>query len=501
MLVRPDSSVIKTIVHNVGKVIMGLGAAMTVPLALALALREWQPAWHFLIGILACFCFWAVTVNICRGRKLETKAAGMSTVALSWLAAMVMAAIPLFLSGHFGSFLDACFDSMSGLATTGLTVIHDLDHIAYSTNLWRHLIMFLGGQGIVVIVLTYFVSGSSHAVEMYLGEGREEKILPNAVSTARFIWLVSIVYLALGTLILWLALVLSSGMPPAKGLFHSICIFMAGYDTGGFTPMSQSIMFYHSFWLEIATVAVMMVGMMNFGVHRALWTGNRRELLKNVETRTLAVTISITVVLAVAGLAKLGAYPGASGLFRRGAYQIISGHTGTGFMTIYGNQFATLWGPLAVFGAIIAMALGGASCSTAGGIKALRVNINAKNLLSNIRKLLAPDDAVIVHKYHHIRDLVANDLLVRGVMLITLCYIMTYLLGALVLTMYGYPLTEALFESTSACANVGLTNGITSSAMPALVKAVFIAQMWMGRLEFISVFLLFGFLYSLARGR
>jgi len=126
----------------------------------------------------------------------------MIVVSLSWLVAMVLGAIPLYLSGHWKSFLDACFDAMSGFATTGLGLVQDLDHLSYAHNLWRHLTMFLGGQGIVVIALSFFVRGFSGAFKMYVGEARDEKIMPNVINTSRFIWLVSIVYLILGTLAL-----------------------------------------------------------------------------------------------------------------------------------------------------------------------------------------------------------------------------------------------------------------------------------------------------------
>ncbi|WP_458012106.1 potassium transporter TrkG [Candidatus Solincola sp.] len=142
--------------------------------------------------------------------------------------------MPLYFSGHYASYLDACFESMSGLATTGLTLVHDLDHMAYGMNLWRHLIMFLGGQGIVVLVVSYFMAGSSAAAQLYTGEGREN-ILPNVVESSRFIWKVSLAYLAAGILSLGLCLLLQ-GMAPVRSFFHAACLFMAGFDTGGFTP-------------------------------------------------------------------------------------------------------------------------------------------------------------------------------------------------------------------------------------------------------------------------
>ncbi|MBU4301292.1 MAG: TrkH family potassium uptake protein, partial [Actinobacteria bacterium] len=338
------------------------------------------------------------------------------------------------------------------------------------------------------------------AMEMYMGEGREERILPNVISTARFIWTVSLVYIVIGTFILWVT-AMNAGLSPAKGFFHSICLFMAGFDTGGFTPQSQSIMFYHSMWLELATMVAMFLGMTNFGLHYSIWKGNRRELYRNVEMKTVGITLLGLTALTAVGLAHLGVYPGAVASFRHGFYQVISAHSGTGFMTVYGRQFVLQWGPLAMFAVLIAMSIGAMSGSTAGGIKALRVNIGARTIWRDVKKLMSPPDTVIVQKYHHIQDRVITDGLVRGVFVITACYVLVYLGGALVMTLYGYPISEALFESVSACANVGLTTGITSPAMPAVVKVLFIIQMWAGRLEFMSVFLLLGFLVAIIRGK
>ena len=89
---------------------------------------------------------------------------GMIVVSLSWLAAMILAAIPLYLSGHYQSFLDSCFETMSGFTTTGLTLVQDLDHLSYTHNLWRHLGPFIGGQGIAIVALSFFVKGTSHGM-------------------------------------------------------------------------------------------------------------------------------------------------------------------------------------------------------------------------------------------------------------------------------------------------------------------------------------------------
>jgi len=500
MILKPRLEDIKIIGFYLGKIVFGLALTMAVPIICGLAFKEFNPTLDFIIGIEISLILGLVLTNLCRTDKDLNWMQGMIVVSLSWLVAMVLGAIPLYLSGHWKSFLDVCFDAMSGFATTGLALVVDLDHLSYTHNLWRHLIMFIGGQGIVIIALSFFVKGFSGAFRMYVGEGRDERILPNVIHTSRFIWLVSIVYLFLGTLALGVTGILE-GMRPVNAFFHGACIFMAAFDTGGFAPQSQNILYYHSFTYEIITVVIMVLGALNFKLHYHLWQGNRKEIFKNIETVTLFFSILVTFAIVAVGLSESGVYSKAFLLFRKGFYQLISGHTGTGFQTIYAAQFGQDWNNLALVGLICAMALGGAVCSTTGAIKMLRLGIIFKAFKEDLKRIIMPERTVVIERFHHIKETFLNDKLARAALMITLAYIILYLLGALVGMFYGYPFLDALFESTSAAANVGLSCGITSVDMPAALKVTYITQMWIGRLEFMSVFTIIGFLFACIKGK
>jgi trk system potassium uptake protein TrkH len=486
MILKPRLQDIKVIGYYLGKIMIGLGLTMLVPVVIGLAFGEANPALDFLISTLITLISGLLLSKICFTEKELNWMQGMVVVSLAWLAAMLLGAIPLYLSGHWKSYLDACFDAMSGFATTGLVLVQNLDHVSYTHNLWRHLIMFIGGQGIVIVAISFFVKGASGAFKMYVGEARDERILPNVIHTSRFIWLVSMVYLVLGTLALATAGVLG-GMKP--------------FDTGGFAPQSQNILYYHSLSFEIITIAIMILGAINFKLHYHIWTGNRKEAFKNIETVTLFITIIATFCITAVGLTQSGIYPKALMLFRKGFYQLVSGHTGTGYQTIYPIQFNNEWNHLALVGVICAMALGGAVCSTTGAIKMLRVGIIFKALLEDIKRIILPERAVLVQKFHHIKEIFLEDKQVRSALLITLCYLVLYGLGAMVGMFYGYPFLNSLFESTSAAANVGLSCGITQATMPAALKVTYILQMWAGRLEFMSVFTLIGFFVAVVKGR
>ncbi len=263
MITKPTPKDIKIILFNLGKITVALGLFMIIPIITALIFKEWDPMCDFLIGMIVSFIIGLSLITFFKIDEDIRLLHGMVIAAVSWLVAMMLGAIPLYLSGHFTCLLDACFDSMSGFATTGLILIQDIDHLSNSHNMWRHLIMFIGGQGIVVVALAFLMSGASGAFRMYTGEARDEKILPNVVQTARFIWFVSIIYLILGTLALT-AVAIFEGITPIKSILHGMWIFMAAFDTGGFAPQSQNILYYHSLPFEMVTIFIMLMGALNF---------------------------------------------------------------------------------------------------------------------------------------------------------------------------------------------------------------------------------------------
>ncbi|MEX0660115.1 MAG: TrkH family potassium uptake protein [Egibacteraceae bacterium] len=483
-----------------GRILTGLGVTMLVPASLGAARGEVDDALGFVIAAaLAVLVGQTAEWRLHIRRDMQWSHA-MAVVALAWLAAAFVGAIPLFLSGHYASFLDAYFDAMSGFATAGLAVINDLDHLSDSVNLWRHLMHFLGGQGLVLVALSMFAGGGG-LTGLYVGEGREERVLPNVVHSARFIWRVALFYGVVGTSLLWAAL-LVAGMPLGTGLFHAVTLFMAAFDTGGFAPTSANLAFYHSGWVEAAAAVLMVAGSLSFAVHHHLWDRRPWEIVRNVETRTLALTMTGLSAVAMVGLARSGTFDSAEMLFRRGFFQILSAHSGTGFNTVPGQLFETDWGTLAPGMLVIAMALGGMAGSTSGGIKALRVALLYKSVRADLRRMLLPRNAVVVEHYYATggNRIVSNEL-ARSAAMVLLLYIGLYLTGAVTGLFYGYSLQEALFESTSAAAAVGLSVGLVRPEMETGLKIVYILQMWVGRLEFVSVFALFGYLYSTVRGK
>ncbi|MCM8763984.1 MAG: TrkH family potassium uptake protein, partial [Candidatus Omnitrophica bacterium] len=274
--------------HYIGKILIALGIAQLLPVFVGFVSREMGAVIDFFISILACFSFGSILLYFSPSQTGLNWRQGMIIVALSWLLAMWFSALPLYLSGHFESFLDACFESMSAYATTGLVLIQDLDHLSHSHNIWRHEMCFIGGQGIILVALVFFFRGSD-ALRTYIGEARDDKILPNSITTAKFIWMVSFTYLIIGSLLLAFVLVLH-GLPFSRAIFHGLCIFMAGWDTAGFAPQSLNVLYYHSPAFELVTVIIILLGATSFGVHYSVWTGKFRELREDFEVKILMFT-------------------------------------------------------------------------------------------------------------------------------------------------------------------------------------------------------------------
>jgi trk system potassium uptake protein TrkH len=499
MLLRPSGEDLRTISYYLGRVLLLAAAVTSLPLVWAVGAREWAPASSFVLTA-GVFVLSGVLLSIRppTERRIDWSH-GLVVAALAWVIVPAVGSLPLALSGHFADPLGAYFDAMSGVTTTGLSVLQDLDHLASSLNFWRHLLQFAGGQAIVLVAVSVFADRAG--LSMFQAEGREERILPSVASTARFITWVSLAHLALGVLVLGAVAYFTLGFSPGRSLFHGLLVFLAAFSTGGFTPQSSSIGFYHSGVFEAATAMFMLAGALSFGLHFVLWRGRRRaRLLRNLETRTALLTGFFTLVVTLAGLATLGLYGTVGGLARQGLFQVISAHTTTGFSTVPPTELAA-WGGLAFGGITIAMAMGGMTSSTAGGVKSLRVGLTLKVLKDQVRALLLPGRAVVSEAYYQSGRRRLTPQLAQGVMTLSLLFVALFLLGAGVGLAYGYPLQQALAESVSAASTTGLSVGITSPTMPVGLEVTYVLQMWLGRLEFVAGFALVGFVVAAVRGR
>jgi len=280
---------IEIISYYTGYIVLIVASTMIIPIITSLLFREWNPLLDFIISGGISLIVGAILIIIGMRAK-ESKSTvqwkhGFAIAALAWIILMILCAIPYRLSGNTKSFLDACFDVMSGFTTTGLALTQDLDHLSNGLNMWRHMLTFIGGQGMVVLALTFLAKEIGGAYKMYVGEGKDIELVPNVKGTARHIWKISMVYLIIGTIALWIA-GMAIGLKPVSALLHAFYIFASSWSTGGFAPNTQNIMYYHSVLYETIAMVIFILGSFNFGLHYAIWQGKRREIIKNIEAQS-----------------------------------------------------------------------------------------------------------------------------------------------------------------------------------------------------------------------
>ena len=484
------------ILYYTGLIVLGIALLMAIPIVTALILKEWNPLCDFLISMSASTLVGLGMIFL--GRRTSKNKTyvqwkhGFAVASLSWILLMILCAIPYTLSGHTQSFLDSCFDVMSGFTTTGMVMTQDLNHLSNALNMWRHMLTFIGGQGMVVLALTMLVKNTNGSYKFYVGEAKDIKLVPNVKGTARIIWKISMVYLAAGTAALWIdGMVI--GLRPGSAFLHALYMFESSWSTGGFAPMAQNIMYYHSLSYEIIAMVIFVLGSFNFGLHYAIWKGNRKELVRNIETRSFFLTSTIACLLTLLWFSKQNLYPDAVSKFRRIIFNILSAHTTTGLGSVYARQFALEWGDFGILVMVIDMLIGGPAGSTAGGFKGLRVGVTVKGILGEVRKLTSPERNLKVNKFHYMKEEILSDSIVRSSALIIVCYIMLFSIGVLIGTFCGYSLAGSAFEAASVSGNVGLSIGITNPSIPVVLKLYDIIAMYLGRLEFMSVFALIGY--------
>lgn len=488
---------VSIISYNMGFVVLGAAFLMVIPLMTSLVLREWNPVLDFMISFSVTSLTGFFLVIFGRQARLKKLRAewkhGFVVASLSWIVLMLLCSIPYILSGNTKSVLDGCFDVMSGFTTTGLVLTQDLDHLSTGLNMWRHLLTFVGGQGIVVLALSFLMKNTSGAYKMYVGEAKDIGLVPNVRGTARIIWKISLIYLAVGTIALWIC-GMCIGLSPLPAFFHGLFIFESAWSTGGFAPNTQNMMYYHSFAFEVITIVFFIIGSFNFGLHYAVWQRKKKEMMKNIEVQSFFITSFLACAFAVYRLSQLGIYQDSVSSFRRVVYNVLSAHTTTGFGNIYARQFALEWGDFGILIMVIAMLIGGSACSTAGGFKGLRVGLVFKGMIAEVKRILLPERSVKFTRYHHIKDYILDDSAVKNSALIIICYMVVFAVSTALGAYYGYPLADSAFEAASATGNVGLSIGVTSLSMPDLLKVQYILTMYLGRLEFVSVFALFAYI-------
>ena len=488
---------LRVIGHYLGMLILMFSVVMVVPFVTGLLCGEYEPAARYL---------WFIGVTMVIGSALRFLRVGpvrlnsqqaLVVTGLAWIVLAFIASLPLYYSGHYLTYLDALFDGVSGLTTTGAALIQDLDHLSNADNMFRFMMHLVGALGLIVVVLSFGLFGKSAGSTMYASEGRSEHVVPNIVQTSRLIAKITLVFVCLATAIL-MVMCLLIGMEPSRAFLHAFWLAITSFGTGGFAPMSQSVVYYHSFAIEIVLMVMMFLGSINFMLHSEIWKGRVDAFFADFEIKTMVVWLCVMACVMAATLSMSSGFSDLSTMLRRGLFMVVATFTTTGLQNVTSNQLTTIFSSGAFLMLALLMAVGGSGGSTTGGIKFNRIGIIMRSLVASVKQTLSPDSARVVVSYTHVGRRVLTDDVVRESMMVFVLYIATYGIGSIVAIAYGYDATQAVFDSVAIVSNGGLVSGVVSSGMPVGLEVLYIVIMWAGRLEFLTLFaLVMGLVVSL----
>ncbi|GAA0554856.1 potassium transporter TrkG [Halorubrum ejinorense] len=539
---------LRIIARDVGSLVLMEAGLMTFSVVVALGFGELRAALAFLTAGGATALVGGLA-NRRFADAPEPKAKhGMVIAAGGWLTVALFGALPLFLTAwltppavmetfvpaaadtaswepvavggsttlsslaYFRDPLHAVFESMSGWTGSGLTMAVHEPSLPRAVQWWRSFIQWVGGVGVIVLTVSILSRPGSGSYALYRSEAREEKIHPSVVSTVRTVWKLVVGYTLLSVAILFAAIRASESayaesLSLVEAAWQALNHAMTGLTTGGFSVTDNSIATYGSPLVETALLPVMVLGAVAFPVHYVvLRNRSLRELAGDLQTRWLFLLLAGGVAVLTAQ--NLASVPATSGAFatesflsfpvplldgagldavRDSTFQWVSAMTATGFQSApIGNWLAG-----AKVLVVVAMVLGGAAGSTVGGIKIVRAYTVARGIAWQFSRVFLPKNAVVTAR-------IGDRTLDRETMerefgeaaIVTLLWVVGLAVGSLVLVNLAGPeftYADALFEVASAQGNVGLSSGITGPSMPPLAEAMFLFNMWIGRLEIIPV--------------
>ena len=407
---------------------------------------------------------------------------GFMITALFYVGLGLFGALPIYLAESTAlSFTDAAFESLSGLTTTGATVITGLDDLPKSILFYRQLLQWYGGMGIIVLAVAVLPMLGVGGMQLYRAESpgpvKDNKLTPRITETAKALW-----YLYLGLTIACAGSYWLAGM----NLFDAICHSFSTVSIGGFSTHDASIGHFDSAAVESVAIVFMAISGINFGLHFVVWNRwNPLLYAKDIELRTYLLVLA-AVALAVCAILVRNAGPDTSPI-RQGLFQAVSITTTTGYTT---SDFSN-WPSVAPVLLLFAAFAGGCAGSTAGGIKIIRVLLIFRQCMREIRRLIHPHGVFPLK----LRNRKVPDRVMDAVWSFFSAYVIIFLtMVCLVLAISELDFMTA-FSAVAACLNnLGPGLGEVAQnyrALPDSVTWLLMFAMLLGRLEIFTLIVLF----------
>ena len=471
----------KTVFFLIGILLVVLGSSMLAPYAIQVILDEESHSFlsasfvTIFIGVLF------ILANLEKEFKLNLRQTFLFS-SLAWVMVAAFGSLPFLFSTQNFTLSEAFFESMSGITTTGATIISDLDNSPKSILLWRAIMQWLGGIGIVVMAITILPLLKVGGMQLFKMEGPDstEKILPRTIEVATIIISTYIVLTFICGLFYWIF-----GMT----VFDSISHAMTTIATGGFSTHNDSIGFFKNSNIEIVASIFIILGSIPFISYLKFAQGNKKIFFQDVQIKGLIYLLAISIFIMFFYLILINYESSLLDKIRISSFNVISILSGTGYVT---DDFG-LWGKFSLIFFLLLMFIGGCAGSTACGIKIFRLQMLLIFLKNQIKKLISPN-SVIITKYNNQK---ISDSFINSVIIFIFTFLFIFLIIAMLLSISGLDLITSISGAASSISNVGPGLGDVIGPngnyreIPDLSKWILSAGMLLGRLELFAVLVLF----------
>ena len=470
----------KTVFFIIGILLIILGVFMLAPYATQLIYDENSSSFFSSSIITIIMGILIVLTSLTKEKQLNLRQAFLFS-SLAWISIAFFGSIPFVLSNLELSFSEAFFESMSGITTTGSTVILDLDSSPKSILLWRAIMQWLGGIGIIVMATTVLPLLKVGGMQLFqLDTSGTEKILPKTVEISVLIISIYTSLTFVCAFVYWL-----QGMSAFDSIAHSFTTLA----TGGFSTHNESIGFFNNPGIEITATIFIILGSIPFIAYLKFIKGNKKILLQDVQIRGFLYLLSMSIFIMFLYLFFNNSELSFLDNLRISSFNVLSILSGTGYVT---DDFG-LWGKFPLIFFLFLMFVGGCAGSTTCGIKIFRLQILFLFLKTQIKKLIYPNSIYLVN-YNNQK---IADGFVNSVILFIFSYLLIFFLVAIMLSITGLDFLSAISGAATAISNVGPglgemigPNG-NFSEVSEISKWILSFAMLLGRLEIFAVLVLF----------
>ena len=470
----------KTVFFTLGVLQIILGISMIIPIVIQIIYGELDSSFIGAGIITIIFGILFFLANLDHDKKLNLQQAFLLT-SLSWLSIAIFGSLPFVFSSLQLSITDSLFESMSGITTTGSTIIINLNDSPKGILLWRALLQWLGGIGIIVMAITLMPIMNVGGMQLFKISSNDasEKILPKSKEIA-----LSLILIYSGLTFICSIFYKIFGM----NYFDSITHAMTTIATGGFSNYNESIGHFNSATIEITAIIFIILGSIPFIAYIKFLNGNKRIFISDSQIRTFIKIIIISIIILFFYLAFQNKNFSEINL-RSISFNVVSILTGTGYVT---QQFDN-WGSFSLIFFLILMFIGGCAGSTACGIKIFRVQILYLFLVNQLKKIIYPRGIFFI-KYDGNN---VDDKFMSSIISFIYLYIIIFFFITALLSLSGLDFVTSISAAATSISNVGPGLGTiigpngNFSQLPDFSKWVLSFGMILGRLELFAILVLF----------